>query len=116
MKLPNHERAVIAREKVVNYLLSDSHRDGRHKATFFKRFGFAVEGWRMLARMLREHAAEHDVTKVEASPYGTRYVIDGIICSPDARNPLIRAVWFVETGEDIPRFITAYPLRRNEDD
>jgi hypothetical protein len=29
---------------------------------------------------------------------------------------LIRAVWFVESGEDTPRFVTAYPLRRDADD
>jgi hypothetical protein len=37
MKLPNYEQVVITREKVVDYLLSDTHRDGRHKAAFFKR-------------------------------------------------------------------------------
>jgi hypothetical protein len=30
----------------------------------------------------------------------------------DGRNPLVRAVWFIETGEAIPRLVTAYPLER----
>ena len=111
MKLPNCEYAVVPRAKVVDYLLSDTHRDGQHKAAFFKRFDFTVAEWERLARALREHAAEHDVTRVETSPYGQRYIIEGIIRSPDARNPLIRVVWFAESGEDIPRFVTAYPLR-----
>jgi Domain of unknown function (DUF6883) len=42
MKLPYYEQVVVTREKVVDYLLSDTHRDGRHKAAFFNRFGFAV--------------------------------------------------------------------------
>ena len=116
MKLPNCEHAIVPRAKVVDYLLSDTHRDGRHKATFFKSFGFAVEEWEMLARELREHAAEHDVVRVEVSPHGQRYIIEGIIRSPDARNPLIRVVWFVESDEDTPRFVTAYPLRREAND
>jgi hypothetical protein len=33
---------VITREKIVDYLLSDTHHDGRHEAAFFKRFGFMV--------------------------------------------------------------------------
>ncbi|MFN2196373.1 MAG: DUF6883 domain-containing protein [Candidatus Promineifilaceae bacterium] len=24
----------------------------------------------------------------------------------------MRSVWFIETGEEIPRLVTAYPLRR----
>lgn len=116
MKLPNCEHAVIPRAKVVDYLLSDTHRDGQHKAGFFKRFGFAVAEWERLAQALREHAAAYDVTRVEPSPYGQRYIIEGIIRSPDMRNPLIRTVWFGETGEDTPRFVTAYPLRREADD
>ena len=116
MNLPNHEQAVVPRAKIVDYLLSDSHRDGRHKAAFFKRFGFAAESWEGLAQALREHAAEHDVTKVETSPYGHRYVIEGIIHSPNARHPMLRVVWFVETGEETPRFVTAYPLGRDVDD
>ena len=61
-------------------------------AAFFTRFGFAVDAWEGLAQALREHAASHDVAQAEVSRYGHRYVIEGIIRSPDARNPLIRAV------------------------
>ena len=116
MKLPNCEHAVVPRAKVVDYLLSDTHRDGQHKAAFFKRFGCAVAEWERLAQALCEHAAEHDVTRVETSSYGQRYIVEGIIRSPEMRNSLIRAVWFVESGEDTPRFVTAYPLRRDADD
>ena len=116
MKLPNCEHAVVPRAKVVDYLLSDTHRDGQHKAAFFRGFGFALVAWERMAQALREHAAEHDITRVETSSYGQRYIIEGSIRSPDMRNPLIRAIWFVESGEDTPRFVTAYPLRRDADD
>jgi len=116
VKLPNCEHAVVPRAKVVDYLLSDTHRDGQHKAVFFKRFGFAAAEWEKLAQALHEHAAEHDVTRVETSSYGQRYIVEGIIRLPDMRNPLIRAVWFVESGEATPRFVTADPLRRDADD
>jgi len=75
-----------------------------------------VEEWEILARALREHAAEHDVARVEVSPYGQRYIIEGIIHSPDARNPLIRTIWFVEPAEGTLPFVTAYPLRREAND
>jgi hypothetical protein len=112
MKLPNAERASIPSQKIIGYLLSFSHRDGRSKAAFFSRFGFAADAWQRLARALRQHAVDHEVSKVEDSPFGTRYVIEGTIVTPDRRNPIIRSVWFIETGEEIPRFVTAYPLAR----
>ena len=99
MKLPNYEH-------VVDYLLPDTHRDGRHKAMFFKRFGFTVTEWDRAAWALREHAGEHDATRVEPSPYGQRYLIEGIVHSPDGRAPCIRTIWFIETGEETPRFVT----------
>ena len=45
MNLPNLEKAVVSRVKVCDYLLSETHRDGRHKAAFFHRFGFLADDW-----------------------------------------------------------------------
>jgi hypothetical protein len=42
MKLPNQHKAIIPDTKIRGYLLSTSHPYGRHKAAFFKRFGFKV--------------------------------------------------------------------------
>jgi hypothetical protein len=116
VKLPNLEHAVVSEEKITDYLLSRTHRDGRHKAAFFESFGFSTEDWQSLQRVLLQHAADHEVTKMERSPFGVRYVIEGIITAQDGRTPMIRSVWFVENGEDAPRFVTAYPLRREQDD
>jgi hypothetical protein len=110
MKLPNRERAVVPREKVVDYLLSPAHRDGRHKAVFFTGFGFSVERWEDLADALLRHASDHEVAKQEDSPFGTRYVVEGIMAMADGRDALPRTVWFIDTGADVPRFVTAYPL------
>jgi hypothetical protein len=116
MKLPHLDNAVVPHEKTTGYLLSSTHRDGRHKAAFFTSFGFAVARWHDLAKALLQHAADHDVTREEDSPFGRRYVIEGIMRAPDGRTPLLRTVWFIETGAAIPRFVTAYPLRRQDDD
>ena len=45
MKLPNADKAVVEREKVVDYLLSFEHRYGASKARFLSEFGFRVEQW-----------------------------------------------------------------------
>jgi len=111
MKLPHLEKALVPRAKITDYLLSDTHEDGRHKAAFFTRYGFARESWEILAETLRRHAAEHEVARVQDSPFGTRYVVEGIITTPDGRTALLRSVWFIRHGEEEPRLATAYPLR-----
>lgn len=111
MKLPNARRARVDEAKVVDYLLSTSHFDGRSKAAFFLRFGFDQGHWRGLAEALRAHGATNEVIGVEESAYGTRYMVDGIIESPDGRNPTIRTVWIVDNVDDEPRLVTAHPLR-----
>jgi hypothetical protein len=113
MKLPNAERASVPAQKITGYLLSSSHRDGRGKAEYFSHFGFSVNAWQGLAKALQQHAVDHEVSKVEDSPFGTRYVIEGMILTPDGRNAVIRSVWFIETGAETPRFVTAYPLGRS---
>ena len=75
MKLPNHDRAVIPREKLTDYLLSLTHEDGRPKALFFIGVGFSTGQWESLASALRRHAAAHEVTGALESVFGTRYII-----------------------------------------
>ena len=112
MKLPYCENAIVPQAKITGYLLSLTHRDGRSKAEFLTRFGFSADSWEELAMALLRHAADHEVTKIEDSPFGTRYVVEGTLPAPDGRAPVICSIWFIETGAQIPRFVTAYPLRR----
>ena len=110
--LPNRHEAEVSESKVTGYLLSLTHEDGRAKARFFRRFGFSQSNWEVLAAALIDHAARHTVTTIEDSPFGKRYVIEGQIDAPDGRTPFIRSIWFIESGEGMPRLVTAYPLRR----
>src|SRR6478672_9719296 len=111
MKLPNYEKAVVPDGKIVDYPLSDTHRDGRHKAAFFRTFAYRLSEWRRLRDDLLKQAT-YDVVSVENSQFGIRYVIEGIIQTPDGREPMIRTVWFIENNTDIPRLATAYPAKR----
>ena len=112
VKLPNTESAVVAEAKIVRYLLDRTHPVGRSKAAFFLRFGFTLEAWKVLANVLLQHAAEHEVVKVESTEDGDRYVIEGSIQTPDGRNPFVRSIWFVEQGQRVPKFVTAYPVKK----
>lgn len=77
MKLPNYEQAVVPERKITAHLLSLNHPDGSSKEKFFTAFGFSVENWETLANALRHHVTDNEVTKIEDSPFGTRYVVDG---------------------------------------
>lgn len=109
MKLPNYDKAIVPRRKITDYLLSSAHRDGHGKAEFFFHFGFTLESWQTLVEALLHHASQNEIAKIEETPFGTRYVIEGELETPVGRTPVIRVVWFIEIGEEMPRLVTAYP-------
>ena len=108
--LPDADRARVDRAKVVDYLLSRNHPDGRSKAEFFTRFGFKAEDWQVLADALKAVGVSNPATGVVQSSHGTRYTVDGRMQSPDGRTPRVRTILFVEPGRPGPRLITAHPL------
>jgi|ERR1043166_9015846 len=110
MELPNLSLAQVSREKIVDYLLSPTHKDGRHKHNFFIRFGFKTEAREELARSLRQHATDYEVTLQQQTLFGIRYVVEGKLHCPDGRRPLVRVVWFADSEDGVPRLVTAYPL------
>jgi hypothetical protein len=112
MRLPNCDKAIVSREKVVSYLLSHTHKDGKAKAAFFESFGFRADKWEILAAALKRHASENEIDHTETSPFGVRYIIIGECVAPDGRRPEIKAVWFIDEGEAFPRLVTAYPAKR----
>ena len=109
VKLPGANQAVVAKSKIVDYLLAVDHPEGTGKAAFFRSFGFNPEDWEALARALVRHAEVQPATAVEHSPYGTKYLIEGPLPCPDGRSPRVVAVWIIETGSQRPRLVTAYP-------
>ena len=116
MKLPHLGKAFVPKAKLTEYLLSETHVDGRPKAEFFSLFGFGPDNWEELAKTLLSHAAEHDIVREEVTPFGNRYVIEGPLSAADGRRPNLRSIWFIDTGTDAPRLVTAYPLKGNADD
>lgn len=107
--LPNLEHAIVSESKIKDYLLSRAHTQGKTKAAFFERFGFAQSAWQDLRKALLDHAERSDVIGTDETPFGRKFVLEGTLATPDGRDPVVRAIWFIETGESEPRFVTAYP-------
>ncbi len=109
MKLTLADRAIIDPEKLRDYLLSDSHPIGRFKAAFFKSLGFTRDGWRELDRAIRALIAVSEASLVDDTQYGRKYVVTGTLKGTAGRSGRVTTVWIVARGEEMPRFVTAYP-------
>ena len=112
MELPNRFEAFIPPQKLVGYLLSSTHAVGKGKAKFFRHFGFNElhADWLNDELLIVAHTATP--IRTTTTPFGTKYVIDGTIDTPDGIMINVRTVWIIEEGEPRPRFVTAYPNSR----
>ena len=96
-------------EKITDYLLSESHAVGKSKARYFRSYGFNDEAASNLAQGLLEIAQNAPVDSSERSPYGTKYIVDGELETPNGDMIRVRTIWIIENDTEIPRFVTAYP-------
>lgn len=109
MKIRNADAAIVAQEKIRDYLLNAAHPDNGGKAAFFISLGFQSEDWGSLAIAFRELARRTKVAAQFESMHGAKYILDGRIQSPSGRSPIVRTIWIIDRGDDIPRLVTAYP-------
>lgn len=108
MRLPHLDRAFVETQKITAYLLSEENSGG--KSAFFAAMGFSLAQPELLSKALLAHAAAHEVARLTVTPHGVKYLIDGKMPTPDGRSPQVRSVWIVESGDEAPRLVTAYPL------
>ncbi|MEW6112677.1 MAG: DUF6883 domain-containing protein [Thermodesulfobacteriota bacterium] len=109
MRLPNGARALVERQKILDYLMNLKHPEGSGKARFFLSLGFRPREWQVLAEALLRVARDGSVTQVVESVHGSKYIVDGELYAPNGQTALLRTVWITETGTERPRLITAYP-------
>ena len=110
MKLPNRDKVIIPRNKLVKYLLSEAHPVGSAKARFFRKLGFSEANADELEKALLRIARANDVKEERKIAYGINYAIDGTIETPGGKRAVIITVWFAKTTRSRPRFVTAYPV------
>lgn len=110
MELPNKLRAYVSIRKIADYLLSETHAVGKTKAKFFRSLGFNETNASQFQKVLLDIAQTETVVEVNETIYGKKYVVDGELKAPNGDMIHLRTVWIIETGGDIPRLVTAYPL------
>jgi len=108
LKLPNGNRAIIDRRKITDYCLSLDHDDGSHKARLFQALvGLNQSNSTLLLEALRSAAAAGDAAPGKVDEYGHRYIVDFEFEGPRGTS-VIRSVWIVKVGEEVPRLVTCY--------
>ena len=108
-KLPYAERAIVDAEKLKGYVLSSSHPVGRFKAAIFRKFGYSIENWEIFERNLRELILSKEVTKIEESQFGQKFIVEGPLEGPSGETMQVVSVWVILKGESLRRFVTVYP-------
>jgi hypothetical protein len=109
MKVPNANRAIIAADKLAGYLLNLSHKRGGPKARLLLGLGYRSDNPQTLESHLRAQHLSNEVTRTHENAYGTVYEIEGPIRTPNGKSVRFCSVWQVDTGTDVPRFITMFP-------
>lgn len=108
MPIPNADQAIVATEKVRDYLLNLNHPDGGSKAVWFHSLGYARDQWQELADDLLAIARGGCEFHTEKTQFGKKYKAAGSIGRPYHRPGNVLTVWIVE-NDDPPRLVTAYP-------
>lgn len=101
------KRAFVSDKKLIGYLLSLDHEDGRSKAEFFARRGYSAPG--RLRRDLVALAQGAPRRKIRTE-HGFKYVVEGIVSAPDGSRYTLRSIWHQDKRSTIPRLVTAYPI------
>ncbi len=108
MQLPNRSLAVIAPDKLTDYLLNLEHKRGGSKARLLVQFGYTLQNWERLEVDIRQ-GLEAEVTLTRTTDYGRRYVVRMTLQTPSGESLTIRTIWQIDTGTEVPRLLTLYP-------
>jgi len=109
MRIPNATNAIIAPEKLRDYLLNPNHRRGGSKARLLLALGYRRDNWKRLEDDLRTQHLSLDSAVESTNEYGHRYEIIATIQTPNARQLIFLSIWQIDCGTDVARFITMYP-------
>ena len=104
--------AVIAAEKLRDYILSPVHPDGWGKANYLAKLGYSQATWRRLAFDLRAQVLPRPARRARASPYGRKYEILAPLTGPNGKSAWIRTIWIIPNGQRRARLATLLPEAR----
>jgi hypothetical protein len=109
-RLPNGDEAIVDLRKVEDYCLSPSHPRGRHKARVFREaLGIQQSDAAWLRDILLEAARLGQAVQLTTDAWGRYWCINTPI-TRQGRSAVVRTMWIVRTGEQVPRLVTCWVL------
>ena len=90
-------------------MISETHPVGKWKAKIFQSHGYTQKNIDSLRDGLLSIANEEEVNDIINTIYGTKYIINGNLKTPSGKELNVKTIWIIDTGQEIPRFVTAYP-------
>ncbi|WPF88227.1 DUF6883 domain-containing protein [Cyanobacterium aponinum AL20118] len=106
MQIPNFDLAIIEKSKIIDYLLNINHKRGGSKAKISLNYGYSPENWQQLESDIRKFHLNAEVSIIKETSYGIRYEIIPEILTPIHKPLLMKSVWQIDKGTEIPLLIT----------
>jgi hypothetical protein len=108
--LPRAERAVLDLQKIEDYCLDMEHPRERHKARVFREtLGIGRDDAAWLRRELFHAVTRIDAFEAVQDEFGTHWRVD-VPLARQNRHVVIRTLWIVRAGEQVPRFVSCWVL------
>ena len=117
--LPNHQNAVISREKLELYCLDPGHvslvlgkSSGKDKARVFQAaLGFGKADWELLRNRILDELPYHEALIGHEDEHGKRYNVNVPITGPNGRTVIVLTAWIMRPNTNYPFFVTALCLK-----
>jgi len=104
------ERAILDIRKIEDYCLDPWHPRGRHKARLFRELlGVTRKDAAWLRGVLLAGVQDAEAGEIAVDVFGRRWRVDVPISRQDM-SVVVRTIWIVRTGEEVPRFVTCWVL------
>lgn len=95
-------------------MLNSNHPVGRNKAKVIHSvLGYHYENWNVLADKIFDAIQTTAVSKIVETSFGTKYEIPVEITGETGRKLVLKTVWQIDKGSQIPRFITVTFNKKN---
>lgn len=108
--LPNADQAFIDSRKLVNYVLSDNHEEGKHKALVFKVvLGITASNADELKNRILQEIRRNPAKIGKEDQYGKRYSVE-FTWTRSGRTATVLTSWIILTNENYPRLTSCYIL------
>jgi hypothetical protein len=97
--------AIIAKEKLTNYLLVPLPKDDKSK--FLAQAGYTLDNWQQLEQDLRTKVLTQPAEPIEDTPFGKKYLIWARFLGANGVELNILTIWMVTNGTT--KFVTLVP-------